>query len=172
MHAVRIGALALVVVSLFLAGCGSNTPTTAASPSPTPTQSPRTLTFKLNACAEPLTCDPLDEVKSSGAASKFGQGTVQIDVKTYGYTITVTVTGLTPNTKHLLNFHFGSCGSPDRSPPFDQIEVAVADATGSLTSVITRNGLYLVPGNGRIVTVHGDDPKRRETHIACTDLSN
>ena len=128
--------------------------------------------FKLNACTEPLICDPLDEVKSSKAASKFGQGTVLVDIKTYGYTITVTVTGLTPNTKHLINFHLGSCASPDLSPPFDQIDVAVADATGSITSVTTRNGVYLVPGNGRILTVHGDDPNRRETHIACTDLTN
>ena len=87
MHAARIGALALVAVSLLLAGCGANAPTTAANPSPTPTQSPRTLMFKLSACTEPAICDPMDEVKSSGAASKFGQGTVQVDIKNVGYTI-------------------------------------------------------------------------------------
>jgi hypothetical protein len=103
--------------------------------------------------------------------SKFGQGTVRVDIKNDGYTITVTVTGLTANTMHLINFHFGSCAAPDVSQ-WDQIAVATANAKGMLTSATTRPGAYVIPGQGKILTVHGDDMARRETHIACTNLTN
>ena len=121
--------------------------------------------FNLKACT--AACDPMGE-----GTSKFGQGTLQMDIKNNSYTITVRVTGLTPNTRHLINFHFGSCATPNLDPPFDQIEIASADATGTLTSVTTRLSAYAVPESGRILTVHGDDPKRRQTHIACTNLTN
>lgn len=121
--------------------------------------------FKLKACT--ADCDPTGE-----GTSKFGQGTVRVDIKNNGYTITVTVTGLTPNTRHLINFHFGSCATPDLDPPFEQIDIAGADATGTLTSVTTHPGAYIVPANGRILTVHGDDTAKRQTHIACTNLTN
>jgi hypothetical protein len=121
--------------------------------------------FTLKACT--ALCDPMGE-----GASKFGQGTVRVDIKGDGYTITVAVTGLTPNTRHLINFHFGSCATPNLDPPYDQIEVAAADATGTLTSVTTWPRVYSVPASGRILTVHGDDPSRRETHIACVELTN
>ena len=167
----RRATVALVAVSFLLVGCGSNPAATAATPTltpaPSPTQNPRTLTFKLNACTDPTICNPLNE-----GPSKFGQGTVVVDIETYAYTITVNVTGLTPNSRHLINFHFGSCASPDLDPPYDQIDVAAADTTGTLTSVTTRQSIYLVPGNGLILTVHGDDTSRRETHIACIDLTN
>jgi hypothetical protein len=113
-------------------------------------------------------CDPLRE-----GASKFGRGTVQVDINNDGYTITVTVTGLTPNTTHLINTHPGTCAAPDLSlQSFIQIAVANADAKGTLTSVTTRPGAWYVPGAGLIMTVHGDSPNRHETHIACTDLTN
>jgi hypothetical protein len=121
--------------------------------------------FDLKACT--AACDPMGE-----GTSKFGQGTVRVDIKNDGYTVTVTVTGLTPNTRHLINFHFGSCAAPNLDPPFDQIEVAAADSTGTLTSVTTWPRAYIVSGNGRILTVHGDDTARRQTHIACVDLTN
>ena len=170
MHTARIGAVVLATLSILLVGCGSSNPTAASSspnvtPSPAPIQSPRTLLFKLKACT--ADCDPTGE-----GTSQFGQGTVRVDIKNDGYTITVTVTGLTPNTRHLINFHFGSCATPDLDPPFEQIDVAPADATGTLTSVTTHPGAYIVPANGRILTVHGDDTAKRQTHIACTNLTN
>jgi hypothetical protein len=104
-------------------------------------------------------------------ASKFEEGTVRVDIKNYGYTLTVTTTGMTPNTQHLINFHFGSCATPDLDA-FVQIDVAAADATGTLTSVTTSPEPWIVPEKGRILTVHGDETKRRQTHIACTNLTN
>jgi hypothetical protein len=169
MRLARIGAVSLVAVSLFLVDCGSNgTTANSTTPSPTsastPSPSPRTLMFTLKACK--AACDPMGE-----GPSKFGQGTVQLDI-TNGYTITVTVTGLTPNTRHLINFHFGTCAVPNLDPPYDQIEIATADASGTLSSVTSRASAYVVPATGRILTVHGDEPTRRQTHIACVDLTS
>ena len=174
MHSARIGSVALVAVSLLLVGCGPNTaatPTRAAtstapspSPIPTPMQSPRTLMFKLHPCIDG--CNPLGE-----DPSKYGQGTVRVDIKNDAYTITVTVTGLTPDSRHLINFHFGSCANVGLFP-YDQITVATADATGKFTSATTRPGVYVVPGSGLVLTVHGDDRSRRETHLACADMTN
>ena len=81
----RMATVALVAVPLLLVGCGSNTATTVTTPpTPSPSQNPRTLMFKLNACTDPQQCDPMNE-----GASKFGQGTVVLDIKTSAYTITV-----------------------------------------------------------------------------------
>ena len=174
-----INSVALVAGSLLLMGCGSNNPAAiATTPSPTPasspsvappTQNPRTLTFKLIACTGPAVCgnaNPLNE-----GPSKFGQGTVRVDINADSYTITVTAKGFTPNSSHLINVHPGSCATPNLDQ-FDQLVVAIADAHGSLTSVTNLPGSYLVPGPGRILTVHGDDIARRQTHIACTNLTN
>jgi hypothetical protein len=169
MPVARIAAVVLVIVALLVVGCGSNSTTgTLTSPSPrpapTPTQGPRTLTFKLNACTSG--CDPTGE-----GPSKFGQGMVRVDIKNDAYTITVTVTGVTPDTRHLINFHAGSCANVELFP-YDQIDVATADATGMFTSVTTRQGVYTVSASGRVLTVHGDDRAKRETHIACADMTN
>jgi hypothetical protein len=164
MHATRIGAAALVAVSLLIVGCGSNntasTPTTATptsprpTPAPTPTQSPRTLAFKLNA--------------TKGYTA---HGTVRVDIKVYGYDMTVTMKGLGPNTRHDLNLVAGSCGSPNDSlrQTFDN---ATADANGTLTSVSTWQDVYSVPALGRTVVVHGDYPANSSALIACAVMTN
>ncbi|HEY1163123.1 MAG TPA: hypothetical protein VGF78_08675 [Candidatus Dormibacteraeota bacterium] len=93
MRAARIAAVALVAISQLVVGCGSNNPTaTSTSPSPTPvsrptpaptpTQSPRTLLFKLNACTVVALC-------GVGGGKPGTRGTTRVDVKAYGYTITV-----------------------------------------------------------------------------------
>ena len=164
MHATRIGAAALVAVSILIVGCGSNntasTPTTATptsprpTPAPTPTQSPRTLVFKLNATKGYL-----------------AHGTVRVDIKVSGYFLTVTMKGLGSNTRHDINLVAGSCGHPDDSlrQTFDS---ATADANGTLTSVSKWQDSYAVPAEGRTVIVHGDYPSNSGALIACAALTN
>jgi hypothetical protein len=163
-----------MALCLLVVGCGSNTaattatttatPSLAATPHPSPVQSPRTLLFKLHPCIEG--CSPLGE-----PLSKYGQGTVRVDIEEYGYTLTVTVSGLTADSRHLLNFHGGSCTNVALFP-YDQITIATADATGKFASVTTRPGVYIVEASGLVLTVHGDERSRRETHLACADLTN
>ena len=164
MHAARIGGATLLAVFLLMVGCGSDstatTPTAAAptsprpTPAPTPTQSPRTLVFKLN--------------PTKGYTA---HGTVRVDIKVYGYVITVTMKGLGPGTRHDLNLVAGRCGSPDDSlrQTFDN---ATADANGTLTSVSTWRDVYSVPALGRTVVVHGDYPANSSALIACAFMTN
>jgi hypothetical protein len=78
---------------LLVVGCGSSTPSAASiSPSPipatspsAPTQTTRTLTFNLVACTGPTACANADSLMEG--PSRFGQGTVQIDIKGDTYTI-------------------------------------------------------------------------------------
>ena len=108
------------------------------------------------------------------AAGYHVQGTVQVDIATYGYTMTVTVAGLTPNTKHRINMHGGTCANQDTSPNLLQdIGFATADAKGKFTYVATRPYLYSVRSTGLILTVHGDYQTDGDLgHIACADLTN
>jgi len=100
-------------------------------------------------------------------------GTVVIDIANGGYVMTVTMEGLDPNSKHIINTHDTSCASLAVTTEFFRVEVR-ADATGRAVSVnpfpTTR---YLVPAEGRVVTVHGNDGTNRAlSHVACADLTN
>lgn len=98
-------------------------------------------------------------------------GTVQGDVKIYGYIVTVAVQGLTPNSGHRINVHAGSCAAP-AIKVISNTAHATADANGTFTSVESWPDAYLVPPEGRILTIHGDDQDNPSTHIACADLTN
>jgi len=164
MHTARFSAVALFAVSLLLVGCGSNSvavsPTTATpippkpTPASTPTQSPRSLTFNLNA------------LKGYTA-----HGTVRVDIKGDGYTMTVIVKGLAPKSTHLLNMHSGSCADPNAFTLVGTVASATADAIGTLTSVTTWPGAYALSADGQILTVHTADPDTFRAHIACADMT-
>ena len=123
------------------------------------------MAFKL-VCVRAPAADCLTVATGSAA-----HGTVRVDVEVYGYTITVTVMGLTPNTSHLINFHAGTCAAPELSP-YVQVDVAAADAKGTLTHVSTWPGVYSIPAEGQILTVHYAEPNRSRAHIACADMTN
>jgi hypothetical protein len=94
-----------------------------------------------------------------------------VDIKIYGYAVTVTVQGLTPNSGHRINMHAGSCAAPDFKLISNNAH-ATADAKGTFTSVESWAEVYSVPPEGRILTVHGDDLDNPFNHVACADLTN
>ena len=148
------------MLSLVLVGCGSDsTSATKVSPvsAPTPTQSARTLSFKINA-----------------APGYSKSGTARFDITTFGYTVTVTVKGLTPGSRHIINMHGGTCANQEISETsLRSIDDATVDATGTLTSVTNWARIWSVPTAGRILTVHGNDGTDGQlAHIACADLTN
>jgi hypothetical protein len=96
---------------------------------------------------------------------------VRVETNADTYTITVTAKGFTPRSMHLINIHPGSCLAPNLDQ-YEQLVVATADSKGNLTIVIAQTGSYFIPGPGKILTIHGDDLARRQTHIACTNLTN
>jgi len=166
MHAASFRAVLLLAGSLLLMGCGSGgpaatattpnaSPTVKATPAPTPTLSPRSLTFNLNA------------LKGYTA-----HGTVRVDIKGDGYTMTVIVKGVAPKSTHLLNMHSGSCADPNTFTLVGTVGSATADAKGTLISVTTWPGVYTLSADGQILTVHTADPDTFRAHIACADMTS
>jgi hypothetical protein len=99
-------------------------------------------------------------------------GTVQVDVKSYGYVMTVTVVGLNPNTQHEINIHAGTCANQDTDSLILHVDFLAADASGTIKSVTTWPKAYAVPANGRILTVHGDyNTSDMFVHIDCTEMT-
>ena len=146
-------------MSFLLVGCGSSTPTTATSTSPSAapttaqTQIPRTLTFKI------------------AGIHDSSHGTLQVDIKATGYTMTATVEGLTPNSRHVIMIHAGTCARVEDMyyVPVDHVN---ADAKGTLTSVTTLPGLCTVPADGRIYCLHGHDRSIYEiTDTTCAEMT-
>jgi hypothetical protein len=159
-------AVATSLVLLGLIGCArsasvSPSPSvTAESSSPsseaTETQSPRTLTFAIN---------PM-------GVGEMPHGTVVIDVQGGGYTMTLTVEGLTPGGHYPVNMHKGRCPSPDVTSATSVDADVVADDSGTLTFEKTYAKPWLIPETGQVLTVHGRVPGEERTHIACGDLTN
>ena len=155
-----------VSILLVLGGCtsGANSPASpsasvapappSASPS-SPAQSPRTLTFELN---------PIGAYTANG--------TVVIDITGDGYTMTVTVLGLDPDSHHLLNMHGGTCSAPDLELILPLSHDVQADGSGMGTFMTTYPSDYLIPAAGRIVAIHGNSPDQADRHIACATLTN
>jgi len=97
---------------------------------------------------------------------------VEVDVKVVGYTMTVVVDGLDPNTGHEINTHFGHCDAQDLTHN-NHVDFVKADARGTLMSVTNWAVPYLVTSKGLILTIHGNDKTLEAyTHIGCADLTN
>lgn len=142
-------------------GGTSATTSASATASASPTQTSRSITLELH---------PLGDHTA--------HGTVVIDIQGDGYRMTVTVLGLLPNSRHLLNLHGGTCAHPFMVPEEARnLGDVQADASGKATFTTPH---YPYPYNGgRILTVHneplktlpGDTPVP-PGHIACADLTN
>ena len=97
-------------------------------------------------------------------------GTVQVDVKASGYTLTVTINGLDPNSLHNLHQLAGSCAD-QLAYNILSVDDVTANAKGTLTSVTQWTNAYLVPHEGLILIVHDNDGLPH-AHIGCADLTN
>ena len=158
----RVVAILVVPATVLLVSCGGTTtaatPSPSPSPRPSPIQSPRTLTFQINGADDPA------------------HGTVVIDIKGSGYTMTVTGLGLQPNSGHLINIHAGACGAEDTSVLVN-VQHVKADPTGKFVSATDWPSAWSVSSAGRILTIHGSDPPIGSnldpfSHIACANLTN
>jgi hypothetical protein len=83
----------------------------------------------------------------SGAS---GTGTV---VKGAGsFTVTIKLTGLAPNSRHVSHVHAGGCGAPGGIA--FALQQVIADSAGAATMATTVPAGYLVPTSGWYVNVH------------------
>jgi hypothetical protein len=150
-----VAALGLLVLGGCQAGASSASAPSVSSES-SPTQEPRTLTFELN--------------PKEGYTA---HGTVMVETGGGGYTMTVNMSGLTPNSHHLLNLHAGTCAEQDTSAAIPLTTEIGADAAGDATYVKTSSRGWEVPAEGRILTIHGNKPGDEVfVHIACAELTD
>ncbi|HEY8643896.1 MAG TPA: hypothetical protein VIO84_14160 [Candidatus Dormibacteraeota bacterium] len=155
--------LAVIVPMLIAAACGggsagSDTPT---SPAPAVSASP----------TGAVTARSIDLVVAPHAGRTIN-GTAHIDVKPAGgYSLTVTLHGLTPGAQQVVNIHAGTCGAEDTSVLIN-VGVVHSDAAGDGVVAADFPNPYLVPAGGRILTVHGPNGTNDALgHLACADMT-
>jgi hypothetical protein len=127
----------------------------AKSPSPTqaPTQTPRKLTFELQ----------------SGKRYQAAKGTVTIDIKGYGYTLTVSVSGLVPGSHYRMDVGDGTCTSDLAGVVLTQDVQPNVD--GRLVYVTTYpTTKYEIPASSRVLTVRENIRIAADDLVACTHL--
>ena len=142
--------LVLVLLSPFvLVACGGGgTATNSASPTPT-------ISFTMAA------------QNGSGVA-----GTGEIVKGTGSFTVTVKLTGMTPNSSHISHVHTGACAKPGGIAY--ALSQVIADSSGATTVRSTVPADYSVPTGGWYVNVHrGPDfsVPANGPSISCGDLA-
>jgi len=147
--------LALVACSGSSAAASQSASPTRATPSPTqaPTQTPQKLTFQLQA----------------GKRYQAAQGTVTIDIKGYGYTLTVSVSGLVPGSHYRMEIGDGSCAENSLDVVLTQdLQPNVDGRLVYVTSYPTTQ--YEIPDSSRVLTVHQNITGFADDLVACTHL--
>jgi hypothetical protein len=99
-------------------------------------------------------------------------GTGEIIRATGSFTLTIKLTGMTPNSSHVSHLHAGRCGVPGGIVYAPQ--QVIADSSGAATTTSTLPAEYLVPASGWYVNVHqGPDFTKPEyaPSATCGDLS-
>jgi hypothetical protein len=147
--------LAVVACSGSSAAAPLSSATKAKSPSPTPapTQTPQTLTFKLQA----------------GKRYQGAQGTVTIDIRGFGYTLTVAVSGLVPGSHYRMDIGDGTCTTGSSDVVLTQDVQPTPD--GRLIYVTSYpTTQYQIPASPRVLTVRENIRSYADDLVACTRL--
>jgi len=135
-----------------LAACGSNG--TSGSTSASPTSLPATAS----------TAHVTLQHQPRGAAKLTLSGDT--------LTVTITLSGLAPNSTHPAHIHgMGNCSS--NSPVLHPLANVVANATGSANATSTVNGVTSIPTSGWYVNVHNGptlSPQDQFSPIACGEI--
>ena len=113
----------------------------------------------------PLTAAP---GASKGQAAS---GKAQLSLSGTTLTVTVTLSGLEPNSMHAAHIHKGSCESQGAVIyPLDNV---VADASGNANVMTTVNNVSSIPSSGWYVNVHRTTALSTQTGfdpIACGNV--
>ena len=134
-----------------LAACGSNGTSAPTSASPTSSGSGGTTHVTLQH-------QPRGEAKLALAGNEL--------------TVTITLSGLAPNSVHPAHIHgTGNCSS--NSPVIHPLSNVVANATGSANVTSTVNGVTSIPATGWYVNVHNGptlSPQDQFSPITCNEV--
>jgi hypothetical protein len=86
---------------------------------------------------------------STGQAA-MGKATLKLSGSTL--TVTLTLSGLAPNSKHAAHIHMGNCTSQGKV--LYPLTTVAADASGNATVSTTINNVTAIPSSGWYVNVH------------------
>jgi hypothetical protein len=143
-----------------MAGC--------AAPSPAASSPAATTVATASVAANKPHVVVLQLVPRTGVTAR---ASARVDVTEAGYTITVSATDLLANSSSFVNMHPGTCAL-ENNETMVLVGSIAADGTGTGTVSQYYPGAYVVPAEGRILTLHG--PSRSEldrVHIACVDMT-
>jgi Cu/Zn superoxide dismutase len=102
-------------------------------------------------------------------------GTANLSVDNKQLTVTMSLKGLAPNSKHIAHIHVGSCAS--QGQVIHDLNPIIADANGNANSTTVISKVDAIPRNGWYVNIHlGDSEKALKSQtgfdpIACGDIT-
>jgi hypothetical protein len=106
------------------------------------------------------------------SAGETVSGTAQLSLTGTTLTVTLTLSGLEPNSAHAAHIHAGSCES--QGAVVYPLTSVVADASGNATVMTTINNVSSIPSSGWYVNVHHSTALSTQTGfdpIACGNVT-
>lgn len=99
------------------------------------------------------------------------QGDAQLSITGRTLTVKVTVSGLVPETQHVVHIHKGTCAS--QGDVVYPLKTLVADAAGKATATTTIPDVSAIPASGWYINVHNSNNLSTQAGfepIACGDV--
>jgi hypothetical protein len=110
------------------------------------------------------------QATKNGNEDVSGNATLSLSNRTL--TVKMTVTGLAPNSSHMVHIHAGTCAS--QGPVIYPLQVLKADASGKATTTTNIPNVMTIPANGWYINVHDSTDISTQTGfnpISCGDVT-
>lgn len=117
----------------------------------------------------PQTAQATFQGTKSGNENVSGNATLSLSDRTL--TVKMTVTGLVPNSDHMVHIHAGTCAS--QGPVVYPLQVLKADASGKATTTTSIPNVMTIPASGWYINVHDSTDLSTQTGfdpITCGDI--
>jgi Cu/Zn superoxide dismutase len=93
------------------------------------------------------------KLEGTSAPNQSVSGDAQLSIENGKLKVTVTVSGLVPNSKHIAHIHQGTCEAQGAGVLYP-LDPVVADANGKGTSTTTVDQVTSIPSSGWYINVH------------------
>jgi hypothetical protein len=171
----------IVCLVLFLASCG--TPQTGGTTLPTGSQNPATSPSTGQQLPIPTNAPPLSAIKGTLTFNlehnPVGKASLSWNPATKILQVTLSLTGLAPNSTHPAHIHLGSCEQSPNGQRVYSLTNVKADGQGNVTKATATtkiNGVANgIPSTGWFVNVHNGPTLSTELQmrwLACGNISS